>query len=399
MKALESLRRRLAQLDEQGLRRVRRTSDSPCIVQPMVDGRPLHAFCSNDYLGLANDPRIARALHEGVELFGTGSGASHLISGHYRVHQRLEERLASFVADHVPQAQALYFSTGYMANVGVLAGLAALDDSVEIFSEQLNHASLIDGMRLARVPARVYAHCDVQALDALLTASKANIKIVVTDSVFSMDGNLAPLPRILALCERHGAWLLVDDAHGFGLLGRQGHGALEHFGLRSDHLIYMGTLGKAAGVAGAFVAADASLIDWLVQRARSYVFSTASPPALAHALLTSLDIIEGPDGMARRERLQSLISTLSQGLRLRRWQRLESSTAIQPIVVGGNEPAMAAARALHELGYWVPAIRPPTVPAGTARLRITLSANHDPAQVAHLAEAVNRIEHSQEAEA
>jgi len=396
MKPLETLRRRLAQLEEHDLRRVRRTSDSPCIVQPTVDGRSMHAFCSNDYLGLANDPRIARALQEGVERFGTGSGASHLISGHHRAHAQLEERLAAFVADHVPGAQALYFSTGYMANVGVLAGIAALDDSVEVFSEQLNHASLIDGMRLARVPVKVYGHCDVGALDHMLSASAANIKLVVTDSVFSMDGDLAPLPELLALCERHDAWLLVDDAHGFGVLGKRGHGALEHFGLRSNHLIYMGTLGKAAGVAGAFVAADASLIDWLVQRARSYVFSTASPPALAHALLTSLDIIEGPDGAARRERLQSLISTLAQGLQLRRWQRLDSSTAVQPVIVGDNARAMAAAKALHDLGYWVPAIRPPTVPAGTARLRVTLSADHDPAEVARLAEAINRIERHQE---
>jgi len=396
MKPLESLRRRLAQLEEQDLRRVRRTSDSPCIAQPVVDGRPMLAFCSNDYLGLANDPRIARALQEGVDRFGTGSGASHLISGHHRAHARLEERLAAFVADHVPDAQALYFSTGYMANVGVLAGIAALDDRVEVFSEQLNHASLIDGMRLARVPVNVYGHCDVGSLDDMLSASAANIKLVVTDSVFSMDGDLAPLPELLALCERHDAWLLVDDAHGFGVLGERGHGALEHFGLRSDHLIYMGTLGKAAGVAGAFVAADASLIDWLVQRARSYVFSTASPPALAHALLASLDIIEGPDGAARRERLQSLVSTLAQGLQLRRWRRLDSSTAIQPVVVGDNAHAMAAAKALYDLGYWVPAIRPPTVPAGTARLRVTLSADHDPADVARLAEAVNRIERHQE---
>lgn len=399
MKPLDVLRQRLAGLERQGLRRARRTSDSPCIARPTVDGRSMQAFCSNDYLGLASDPRIARALQEGVERFGVGSGASHLISGHHRAHARLEERLADFVADHVPRAAALYFSTGYMANVGVIAAMAALDESIEVFSEALNHASLIDGMRLARVPVRVYGHCDVQALGEMLAASKAEVKLVVTDSVFSMDGDLAPLPQLLALCERHGAWLLVDDAHGFGTLGARGHGALEHFGLRSDHLIYVGTLGKAAGVAGAFVAADAGVIDWLVQRARSYVYSTASPPALAHALLTSLDIIEGPDGMARRERLKELISVLAQGLRLKRWHRMESSTAIQPVVVGDNAQAMAAARRLHDMGYWVPAIRPPTVPAGTARLRVTLSAGHDPADVARLAEALSRIEHTLEDEA
>ena len=396
MSPLETVRERLAQLKQHGLHRVRRTSESPCVVQPLVDGRAMLAFCSNDYLGLANDARIAQALQQGIERWGVGSGASHLISGHYGIHNTLEERLASFQAAHIPNAHALYFSTGYMANVGVLAAVAALADSVEVFSEELNHASLIDGMRLARVPSKVYAHCNVQALEAMLEQSRASVKLVVTDSVFSMDGNLAPLPELLACCERHGAWLLVDDAHGLGVLGEQGHGALEHFGLRSENLIYMGTLGKAAGVAGAFVAADASLIDWLVQKARAYVYSTGSPPALAHALLTSLDIIEGPDGVARRRQLRQLTATLDQTLQLQRWQRVASATAIQPVVVGDNARAMLAAQALHEQGYWVPAIRPPTVPVGTARLRITLSASHTQQQVAQLAEAVNRIEQSLE---
>ncbi|WP_397473682.1 8-amino-7-oxononanoate synthase [Pusillimonas sp.] len=392
MKPLDTVRERLAALDQQGLHRVRRISDSPCGVRPTVDGKSVRAFCSNDYLGLAADPRIAQALQEGVERFGVGSGASHLISGHHHVHARLEERLASFLDDHIPGVAALYFSTGYMANVGVLAALAALDEDVEIFSEALNHASLIDGMWQARAPVRVYGHCDVVALESMLSASTANVKVVVTDSVFSMDGDLAPLPQMLALCEKFGAWLLVDDAHGFGTLGSRGHGALEHFSLRSDHLIYVGTLGKAAGVGGAFVAAEAGMIDWLVQRARSYVYSTASPPALAHALLTSLDIIEGPDGAARRQRLQAHIKVLDRELALKQWQRLESATAIQPILIGANEQATLAGKRLHDAGYWVPAIRPPTVPPGTARLRITLSAAHDEADVVELARVINRIE-------
>lgn len=395
MTPLQTLRRQLAQLEHQGLRRRRRTTDSPCGPHARLDGRPMRAFCSNDYLGLAADPRIARALQEGARHYGTGSGASHLISGHHRVHAQLEERLASLQANYIPQAAALYFSTGYMANVGVIAALAALDSDVEVFSEALNHASLIDGMRLARAPVKVYEHCNMQALEALLSASTARVKVVATDSVFSMDGNLAPLPRILALCEQYGAWLLVDDAHGFGTLGSRGHGALEHFSLSSEHLIYMGTLGKAAGVAGAFVAANADVIDWLVQRARSYVYSTASPPPLAHALLASLDIIEGPDGAARRQRLQALIEVLDNELDLQQWRRVESSTAIQPIIIGGNSQAMEASRQLHEAGFWVPAIRPPTVPAGTARLRITLSATHDEADVVALARAINQLERSQ----
>lgn len=392
MTPLDTVRARLAALEQQGLHRVRRIAESPSGVHITVDGKPVRAFCSNDYLGLAADARIAQALQEGVERFGVGSGASHLISGHHRVHARLEERLASFLEDHIPGVAALYFSTGYMANVGVLAALAALDEDIEVFSEALNHASLIDGMRLARARAKVYGHCDVVALESMLAASTAKAKLVVTDSVFSMDGDLAPLPQILALCEKYGAWLLVDDAHGFGTLGSRGHGALEHFSLRSDHLIYVGTLGKAAGVAGAFVAAEAGMIDWLVQRARSYVYSTASPPALAHALLTSLDIIEGPDGVARRRRLQAHLQLLDRELALKHWQRLESATAIQPILIGANEQATLAAKRLHDAGYWVPAIRPPTVPPGTARLRITLSAAHDEKDVAELARVINLIE-------
>ena len=394
MMPLDTVRARLAALERHGLHRARRTSDSVCGAHLTVDGKRVRAFCSNDYLGLAADPRIALALQEGVERFGVGSGASHLISGHHRAHALLEERLASFVEEHIPQAAALYFSTGYMANVGVLAALAALDDDIEVFSEALNHASLIDGMRLTKAPVTVYEHCDVVALESMLSASRAKVKLVVTDSVFSMDGDLAPLPQILALCEKFGAWLLVDDAHGFGTLGHRGHGALEHFNLRSEHLIYVGTLGKAAGVAGAFVAAEACLIDWLVQRARSYVFSTASPPALAHALMTSLDIIEGPEGAARRERLHAHVGLLDRELRLEHWQRLESTTAIQPIIIGGNEDATLVGKLLYESGYWVPAIRPPTVPAGTARLRLTLSAAHDEEDIIAVARAISSIEAS-----
>lgn len=392
MKQLEMLRARLAELDRQGLKRVRKTSEGSSITRPTVDGHPLQAFCSNDYLGLASDARVIKALQEGAELFGAGSGASHLISGHHRVHAQLEERLASFVTDHIPNAAALYFSTGYMANVGVIAAMAALDKEMEVFSESLNHASLIDGMRLARVPVQIYGHCDVLGLERLLAASAAKTKLVVTDSVFSMDGDLAPLPQILSLCQKYDAWLLVDDAHGFGMLGKHGHGALEYFGLRSERIIYMGTLGKAAGVAGAFVAADSNVVDWLVQRARSYVYSTASPPALAHALLTSLDLIEGPVGSAKRTQLQTLIGVLAQSLSLRRWQKKVSITAIQPVVIGPNGEALEASRRLHKMGFWVPAIRPPTVPPDTARLRITLSASHDEQAVVQLAQAINSIE-------
>lgn len=392
MKLLDQLQQHLHGLHEQNLLRKRRTVDTPCAPRVTVEGRELLAFCSNDYLGLAAHPAIAAALQEGVSLYGTGSGASHLISGHSRAHAVLEERLAGFVGPNLVDARALYFCTGYMANLAVLTALAAGDKDTEIFSEALNHASLIDGARLARTSLKVYPHADPDALDALLAQSTAAKKIVVTDSVFSMDGDLAPLPELLVLCERHGAWLVVDDAHGFGTLGENGRGALEHFKLRSPYLVYVGTLGKAAGVGGAFVAAHGTVIETLIQRARPYIFTTAAPPALAHALLTSLDIIAGAEGRARRHQLQALVAQWHAGLQLRRWQSLPSATAIQPVVIGRNDETMHAAAALYEQGIWVGGIRPPTVPAGTARLRVTLSASHTAADVAQLIDAMHSTE-------
>jgi 8-amino-7-oxononanoate synthase len=393
-KLITGLAQQLAQLDAQSLRRRRRTTESPCAPQLQVDGRAMLAFCSNDYLGLAAHPRIIEALREGATLYGAGSGASHLISGHSRAHAALEERLAAFMSPHIVQADALYFCTGYMANLAMLGALGG--QGTTLFCEALNHASLIDGARLSRSDVQIYPHGDVQQLATLLAAdtaaNTAKNRIVVTDSVFSMDGDLAPLAQLLALCEQHDAWLLVDDAHGFGVLGEHGRGVLEHLGLRSPNLVYMGTLGKAAGVAGAFIAAHETVIDYLVQRARPYIYTTAAAPATAHALLTSLDIIEGDEGAARRRHLQQLIAQWHDALHLQRWQRLPSATAIQPVLIGANDEAMRIAAALYEQGYWVPAIRPPTVAAGTARLRVTLSAAHTTQQVAQLAEAINLLE-------
>jgi len=391
MDLIDTVNRKLAALDAHSLLRRRRIADTRCTPLQVVDGRAMLAFCSNDYLGLAAHPRVVDALRAGAQLYGAGSGASHLISGHSRAHAILEERLAELAAPHIEDARALYLSTGYMANLAVLTALGADSDTV-IFSEELNHASLIDGARLAKAGVTVYPHGDVAALEALLAASSAPTKIVATDAVFSMDGNLAPLPQLLALCERHGAWLFVDDAHGFGVLGAQGRGALEHFDLRSPHIVYVGTLGKAAGVSGAFIAAHASVIELMIQRARSYIYTTAAPPALAHALLTSLDIITSEEGAALRSHLDLLVSQLDAELRLTRWQRLASPTPIQPIVVGANDEALRIAAALHARGLWVPAIRPPTVPKGTARLRVTLSAAHTHDEVAQLATALNELE-------
>jgi 8-amino-7-oxononanoate synthase len=388
---IAGVERQLDALAVQSLTRRRRTADSPCAPRQVVDGREMLAFCSNDYLGLAAHPKVVAALREGAELYGAGSGASHLVSGHSRAHALLEERLAAFEAPHLVDARALYFCTGYMANLAVLTALGS-DPEAMIFSEALNHASLIDGARLARAGVTVYPHGDAAALEQKLAASTASSKIVVTDSVFSMDGDLAPLPALLALCEQYGAWLVVDDAHGFGVLGQNGRGALEHFDLRSPNLVYVGTLGKAAGVGGAFIAAHASVVELMIQRARPYIYTTAAPPALAHALLASLDIIEGEEGARRRAHLNSLIALLDRELKLRRWQRPLSHTAIKPIVIGANDEALQVAHHLHAQGLWVPAIRPPTVAPGTARLRVTLCASHTEQEVAQLAATLNHLE-------
>ncbi len=389
-KLIAALDAQLAQLDAQSLRRRRRITESPSTPRVRVDGRDMLAFCSNDYLGLAAHPRIIEALQQGATLYGAGSGASHLISGHSRAHAELEDRLANFLAPQIDNARALYFCTGYMANLAMLSALA--DNETDLFSESLNHASLIDGARLSRAHVQVYPHSDLEKLSTLLAASTAAKKMVVTDSVFSMDGDLSDLPRLLALCEQHDAWLVVDDAHGFGVLGAHGRGVLEYVNVRSPNLVYMGTLSKAAGVAGAFVAAHVSVIEWMVQRARPYIYTTAAPPAVAHALLTSLDIIEGEEGAERRSHLQSLITQWQSTLRLHKWQAMESNTAIQPVLIGANNVAMRVAADLYEQGIWVSAIRPPTVPVDTARLRVTLSAAHTADDVAQLVVALHQLE-------
>ncbi len=386
---LTQLQLQMQSLEAQGLLRKRRTTASACDVRVEVDGRSMLSFNSNDYLGLASDARVVEALREGASLYGAGSGASHLISGHSKAHSQLEDKLATLFEPHLEQPRALSFSTGYMANLALLGALASpAPHETEIFSDALNHASLIDGARLSRAQVTVYPHADVAALGERLSKSKAKIKLVVTDGVFSMDGDIAPLPELLALCEQHGAWLVVDDAHGFGVLGAHGRGVLEHFALRSPYLIYMGTLGKAAGVSGAFVAAHATVIEWLVQRARPYIYTTASPPALAHALLTSIDLLAGEEGRVRRAHLAELRLQLTDLAVQPGWQRMDSVTPIQPLLIGSNEDVLKLADALWAQGLWVSAIRAPTVPAGTARLRITLSASHSLADVSQLKAAL-----------
>jgi len=386
---LDTLASLLSSLDTQGLRRARRTVESASLGHMVVEGRRLLTFNSNDYLGLASHPQVVEALREGASLYGAGSGASHLISGHSQAHDRLEELLAAFLSPYVPSARALYFSTGYMANLGVLtalAGTAAGD--ICFFSDKLNHASLIDGIRLTREPFQIYAHADIADLSLKLSACETGTKVVVTDGVFSMDGDIAPLPELLRVCEQHGAWLLVDDAHGFGVLGDTGAGVLQHFNLSSPQMIYMGTLGKAAGVSGAFVAAHENLIEWMVQRSRSYIYTTAAAPALAHALLTSLRIIQSEEGLRLRKHLKSLIQQLSTAPVPASWQRMPSITPIQPMVLGSNDQVLKASAELNTQGIWISAIRAPTVPINTARLRITLSAAHTTQDVDQLVQAL-----------
>lgn len=372
----------LAARDGEGLRRRRRLLESPQRAHVRVDGRDYLAFCSNDYLGLASDPRIVAAAKEGAERYGVGAGASHLILGHAAAHHELEAALAAFTG--LPQA--LLFSTGYMANMGVVSALVGRGDAV--FADRLNHASLNDAALLSRAAFRRFPHNDLAALERLLLSTPARRRLVIVDAVFSMDGDIAPVPDLLELCVRHDAYLLIDDAHGFGVLGAQGRGTMAHFGIRSDRLIYMATLGKAAGVSGAFVAGSEALAESLVQQARTYIYTTATPPLLAHALLTSLKIIEQEQW--RRERLHELAQRLKQGLQGAPWRLLPSDTPIQPLLVGGNAEALALSARLAGEGLLVPAIRPPTVPQGTARLRISLSADHGIDDVDRLVSALRQ---------
>jgi 8-amino-7-oxononanoate synthase len=408
MQLLDDLNQGLADLAAQGLTRRRKTIETGCAAHMRVDGREIVGFASNDYLGLASHPVLVEAIAEGAAKFGAGSGGSHLLGGHSDAHAELEQQLAAFSGGFVDGARALYFSTGYMANLAVMSALSGT--GARIYSDRLNHASLIDGARLSRAEVRIYPHGDAAALDALIAAddiagtrppthigdalpgrntdrrasftgnassgARAPVKLISTDSVFSMDGNVAPLAALLDVAQRRGAWLVVDDAHGFGVLGEQGRGALAAAGLRSEHLIYVGTLGKAAGVAGAFVVAHPTVIEWLIQRARTYIFTTAAPPAVAHAVSASLELIAGPEGEQRRAHLRHLIARTRTILTGTRWQRVDSHTAVQPLIIGTNEATLALAAALDGQGLWVPAIRPPTVPAGTSRLRISLSAGH-----------------------
>ncbi len=363
------LRQRLSERHSAHLYRSLKIAEGPQTPRRVADGREVLGFCSNDYLGLANHPEVIAAFKRGASEYGVGSGAAHLVNGHTRAHQALEEELAAFLG----RERALLFSTGYMANLGAVGALAGRGDAV--FEDRLNHASLLDAGLLSGARFRRYPHADAGALARQLSETEAGERLVVTDGVFSMDGDLAPLPELAALARRHDAWLMVDDAHGIGVLGRTGRGTLEHFGLGSDDApILMGTLGKALGTAGAFIAGDHDLIEWLIQAARPYIYTTAMPAALAEATRASLRLVD--DEAWRREHLRDLIVQFKTGAQQIGLKLMPSDTPIQPILVGDAGEAMKLSARLWDAGIQVTAIRPPTVPPGTARLRVTLSAAH-----------------------
>lgn len=372
--------------EQQGLRRVRQVVDSPQASHIVIEGRDYLAFSSNDYLGLANHPSLIQSVCEGARQYGVGAGASHLIHGHSAAHHLLEETLAEFTGF----PQALLFSTGYMANIGIVTALVGREDA--IFADKLNHASLNDAALLSRAQFMRYPHLDLAALEQRLAASTARRKLVISDAVFSMEGDIAAISELVALCEKYQALLLLDDAHGFGVLGRQGRGSLFLPGNGAQHspnIVYMATLGKAAGVFGAFVAAQLGVIETLIQSARSYIYTTATPPLLAHALLTSLKLIQQEEW--RREVLLRNIAQLKEGLQSLPWKLLPSGTPIQPLLIGDNAETVRISQGLRERGILVPAIRPPTVPQGAARLRISLSAAHQPYDIARLTQALHEL--------
>ena len=383
--ALDGLAQALARRRSDGLERVRRTTESVQGPRLSVDGRELLAFASNDYLGLAAATEVIEAARDGARRYGAGAGASHLVTGHTAAHAALEAELAAFVRP-CDGARALLFSSGYLANLAILTSLAGRTDA--IFGDRLNHACLNDGALLSRASFERYPHGDVAALELRIEAVPARRRIVATDAVFSMDGDVAPLAALADVASRHDAWLVIDDAHGFGVLGN-GRGSLAHCGLAGERIVYMGTLGKAAGVAGAFVAAHPVVIETLIQTARPYIYTTASPPMTVEALRASLALIAAGD--ARRARLAGLIAAFRAGAAGLPWKLLASPTPIQPLVLGDAATAVAVSEALLARGVLVPAIRPPTVPAGTARLRVSLSAAHTSADVAELCSALHAV--------
>ncbi|MCW8855459.1 MAG: 8-amino-7-oxononanoate synthase [Gammaproteobacteria bacterium] len=381
---MKDLHAELEQRKQDGLYRSRRILQSPQGAEITIDGQQVLNFCSNDYLGLANHPDIQQAFIKGIETYGSGSGAAHLVNGHSSAHHALEEELAEFTG----YPRALLFSTGYMANLGIAQALCDKGDSV--LEDRLNHASLLDAGLLSGARLQRYQHGDISDLENKLIARKTGEKLVMTDGVFSMDGDIAPLNQLVDLCQQQDARLLVDDAHGIGVLGEQGRGSLSHCHI-PDHNkpVLMATLGKAFGTAGAFVAGSEDEIEYLIQQARTYVYTTASPPALAEATRTSLRIIQRDDW--RRDHLQSLILQFKTAAKELGLPLMDSDTPIQPVIIGDSKKAVDISKQLFQQGIMITAIRPPTVARNTARLRITLSAAHTKQHLDRLIIALSQL--------
>ncbi len=379
----DELRHELQELRERSLLRSLRFAQSAQGTRMVVGGREVCAFCSNDYLGLASDRRVRQAAKEAVDRYGAGAGASRLVNASLEIHRELEERLAQFEGTEA----ALVFPSGYAANLGAICALVGRGDA--IFVDRLNHASIIDGARLSGARLLPYKHCDPEHLEQLLRRYTGfRRRLVVTDGVFSMDGDIAPLPELVEVCRRHGAFLMVDEAHGTGVLGEGGRGAAEHFGLRGEIDVLMGTLSKAVGAQGGYIAGSRELIDTLVNRARAFVFTTAICPAACGAALEGLRIIEAEPERRRRLRenarlLRRLLGIATTGA--------EGEVPIIPVVLGEAQEALRASARLLERGFWVPAIRPPSVPRGTARLRITVCSEHRAEEIERLARALREI--------
>ncbi len=378
----------LQQRREQGLYRRRQVMESAQSVEPLINGKKLLSFCSNDYLGLANHPDIKQAFIEATERFGVGSGSAHLVNGHSQLHHDCEQKLAEFTG----RERALLFSTGYMANLAITSALLSRNDFV--FQDKLNHASLIDSAQLSRAKFLRYSHNDLIQLQQQLQQAQQDKpearRLIMTDAVFSMDGDCADITEMAELAQQSASWLMIDDAHGFGVLGETGAGLCEAEHLNQQQVpILMATLGKAVGVSGAFVAGSDVLIETLIQRARSYIFTTASPPAVSAAVMKSIDLIKNEHW--RREKLQHNIHYFRQQAALHEIALMPSDTAIQPVVIGDNHACLSISQQLFEQGVHVAAIRPPTVPEGSARLRITLSAAHEFSHIDHLLKTLSGL--------
>ena len=383
-KDFNQIRAFLSQQQQRHLYRSPRLSNSPQQPEMVIDGKEVLTFCSNDYLGLANHSELIQVFQQAANQYGVGSGAAHLINGHNVEHQRLEEALAEFTG----RQRALLFSTGYMANLGAITALTGKGEN--LYQDRLNHASLMDAGRLSDAKMWRYQHSDMNNLRQRIKRGSDDCSLIVTDGVFSMDGDCANLPELAKIAEQHQSWLMVDDAHGFGVLGDTGAGLVEQQGLSSDQVpILMATLGKGAGTAGAFIAGDHDLIEFLIQSARTYIFTTAMPPAIAAAGCKSLELMQKEAW--RRTHLQQLIAQFKQGAAQLGLPMMPSDTAIQPILVGGSDKALSYSQQLLSQGILVTAIRPPTVPAGEARLRITLSAAHTTLQVEQLLSALEKL--------